>query len=262
MDFVINGYNKVFYEKADPRVKDWFLLTSPMPVFFICLLYLAIIKIILPKYMKNRPAYSLKTVIKWYNIVQIVANAIVVWGILTSGWTTTYHLGCLLPDYSNDPIALRMLFYLWCTIILKLIELIETCFFILRKRERQASFLHVYHHITTVWVIWSCTKYVGGGMTTFTPLLNNSVHVIMYSYYLGAAEGGPKLRQILTRWKKWLTVIQMLQFTFMFVHGCQVFLPSCPAPKGITYIYFPNLVVIFYLFSGFYEDNYKKVKSK
>lgn len=82
--------------------------------------------------------------------------------LATSGWTTTYHFGCMLPDYSDAPEALRMLRFMWWTVVLKLLELFETCFFILRKRDRQASFLHVYHHIGTLVVVWSGCKYVGG----------------------------------------------------------------------------------------------------
>lgn len=81
---------------------------------------------------------------------------------MTSGWTTTYHFGCMLPDYSTNPEALRMLRFLWWTIVLKLLELTETIFFILRKKESQASFLHVYHHCSSFVIIWAGTKYVGG----------------------------------------------------------------------------------------------------
>ncbi|KPJ10437.1 Elongation of very long chain fatty acids protein 7 [Papilio machaon] len=162
MDMIANAYNTVFYKRADPRVSEWPLMTSPWPLVFIIASYLTLIKLILPVYMRKHAPYELKTIIKWYNIVQIVANAIVTWGIMTSGWTTTYHFGCMLPDYSMNPEALRMLRYMWWTIILKLMELLETVFFLLRKKERQASFLHIYHHVSTLVIIWSATKYVGG----------------------------------------------------------------------------------------------------
>ncbi|CAG5043111.1 unnamed protein product [Parnassius apollo] len=162
MDTLAATYDTLLYKRADPRVKHWFLMTSPWPLISIIAGYLTLIKIILPKYMRNRPPYELKIVIKWYNIVQIVANAIVAWGILTSGWTTTYHFGCMLPDYSMNPEAVRMLRFMWWTIILKSMELIETTFFLLRKKERQASFLHIYHHVSSLIIIWLGTKYVGG----------------------------------------------------------------------------------------------------
>ncbi|RZC39679.1 ELO domain containing protein, partial [Asbolus verrucosus] len=59
--------------------------------------------------MKNRKPYSLKTVLLYYNIFQILSCATLIYGMLTSGWLTTYSLGCQPVDYSNNPEALRML---------------------------------------------------------------------------------------------------------------------------------------------------------
>ncbi|XP_050550876.1 elongation of very long chain fatty acids protein [Spodoptera frugiperda] len=258
MDSIRRAYDIVFYERADQRVKDWALMTSPKPLAAIIATYLITIKLILPAYMKNRRPYELRSIIKWYNVVQIVSNAVVTWGIMTSGWTTTYHFGCMLPDYSMNPEALRMLRFLWWTIMLKLLELFETAFFILRKKDRQASFLHVYHHVSTLIIVWSALKYVGGGITSFSPMINNAVHVIMYSYYLLSAEGSPKMKAILIKYKKWLTIMQMIQFTFMLVYSAQVFLPSCPAPLGITILYFPNVIFVYYMFYDFFRQNYLK----
>ncbi|CAH2089811.1 unnamed protein product [Euphydryas editha] len=161
MEIISRAYNTVFYERADPRVSDWLLMASPKPLAIIIVSYLILIKFLLPKYMRNRKAYELRSVIKWYNVLQIISNTVITWGIMTSGWTTTYHFGCMLPDYSMNPEALRMLRFLWWTLIIKLIELLETTFFFLRKKEKQASFLHIYHHVSTLIIIWSGVKYVG-----------------------------------------------------------------------------------------------------
>ncbi|KAF9422344.1 hypothetical protein HW555_001934 [Spodoptera exigua] len=97
-----------------------------------------------------------------------------------------------------------------------------------------------------------------GGITSFSPMINNAVHVIMYSYYLLSAEGSPKMKAILIKYKKWLTIMQMIQFTFMLVYSAQVFLPSCPAPLGITILYFPNVIFVYYMFYNFFRQNYLK----
>ncbi|XP_049877032.1 elongation of very long chain fatty acids protein [Pectinophora gossypiella] len=262
MDLIARAYDVVFFERADPRVKDWLLMQSPVPLAVIIVSYLALIKLILPAYMRDRKPYDLRSIIKWYNVLQIVANAVVTWGIMTSGWTTTYHFGCLLPDYSTNPEAMRMLRFMWWTIIIKLMELSETVFFILRKKDRQASFLHIYHHVTTLMIVWCGTKYVGGGMTSFPPMLNNGVHVIMYSYYLLSSEGTPKVKAFLAKYKMWITVIQMIQFNVMLIHGGQVYLPSCPAPIGITPLYFSTVIFVYYMFYDFFKQNYVNKKRK
>ncbi|XP_050682698.1 elongation of very long chain fatty acids protein [Leptidea sinapis] len=259
MDTIRRAYRILFYDRADPRVKDWLLMTSPWPLFWIIATYLCLVKLVLPPYMANRRPYHLRSIIRWYNVLQIVANAVVTYGILTSGWTTTYaSYGCILPDFSDNPEALRMLRFLWWTIILKMLELLETVFFLLRKKERQASFLHVYHHVSTLIIIWSAVKYVGGGLTSFPAMLNNTVHVIMYSYYLLSAEGSPTVKAFLIRYKKWLTILQMVQFTIFLVYCAPVFLPSCPAPIGIAYLYFPNVIFVYYMFYEFFKNNYIK----
>lgn len=82
--------------------------------------------------------------------------------LLTSGWTTTLHLRCLMPDYSNDPEPVLMANWMWWAMFLKIPELMETVFFVLRKKNNQASFLHVYHHIINFSVMWIAVKYVAG----------------------------------------------------------------------------------------------------
>jgi elongation of very long chain fatty acids protein 7 len=46
--------------------------------------------------------------------------------------------------------------------MIKIIDLIETIFFCLRKKAGQVSFLHVYHHISTLLFTWISCKYAGG----------------------------------------------------------------------------------------------------
>ncbi|XP_031765778.1 elongation of very long chain fatty acids protein [Galleria mellonella] len=256
MEAIYRIYNEIFNENADPRCKDWLLMSSPWPVMAIIAVYLVIIKLILPMHMRGRKPYDLRVVIMWYNILQIVANSIVAWGILTSGWTTTYHFGCMLPDYSMNPEALRMLSFLWWTLFIKIFEMMETMFYILRKKYRQASFLHIYHHISTFTFVWMAVKYVGGGITSFSPMLNSAVHVIMYSYYLLSAVGSPSTKAFLAKYKKWLTMFQMIQFTVILVFSLQIFLPSCPAPLGVGVFYIVNVVFVYYMFYNFYMNNY------
>lgn len=56
-------------------------MTSPKPLAAIIAAYLVIIKLVLPSYMKDRSPYELRSLIKWYNVVQIIANAVVTWGV-------------------------------------------------------------------------------------------------------------------------------------------------------------------------------------
>lgn len=70
---------------------------------------------------------------------------------------------CHTVDYrSTNPDAMKILHFTYITFWLKLVELIETVLFVLRKKENQISKLHVYHHTSTAMLTWIMVKYIGG----------------------------------------------------------------------------------------------------
>jgi len=81
-------------------------------------------------------------------------------------------------------------------------------FFVLRKKDSQVTFLHLYHHSLTPLETWICVKFIAGGHGTLGNLINNAVHVIMYAYYMLAAMG-PEYQKYLW-WKKHLTTVQLV----------------------------------------------------
>ena len=95
------------------------------------------------------------------------------------------------------------------TYILKIIDLVETVVFVLRKKHNQVSLLHVYHHISTVLVIYVCLKYFAGGMLSMQVVINSSVHVMMYTYYL-LASLGPSWQSFLSSVKPYITQVQIV----------------------------------------------------
>lgn len=96
----------------------------------------------------------------------------------------------------------------WWFQILKIVELSDTIFFVLRKKFTHISILHVVHHSLVAWGVWIGLKFGGGGHNAFFPLINCAVHMIMYAYYCLAALG-PKVRPYLW-WKRYLTILQMV----------------------------------------------------
>jgi len=53
---------------------------------------------------------------------------------------------------------------IWWFYISKLLELLDTVIFILRKKYSQVSFLHVFHHASMFSLWWIGVKWVAGGM--------------------------------------------------------------------------------------------------
>lgn len=71
---------------------------------------------------------------------------------------------------------------MWLYFLLKLLDLLETIFFVLRKKQNQVTFLHVYHHVGMVMGTWGATKYLPGGHVTFLGIyhkLKNLIYTIV-----------------------------------------------------------------------------------
>jgi elongation of very long chain fatty acids protein 7 len=92
----------------------------------------------------------------------------------------------------------------------KISELLDTVFFVIRKKERQITFLHMYHHTVMPMISWGATKYYPGGHGTLIGVINSFVHIIMYTYYMLAAMG-PQYQKFLF-WKRHITTLQMVSF--------------------------------------------------
>lgn len=167
----------------------------------------------------------------------------------------------------------------WLYYIAKISELLDTVFFVLRKKERQISFLHLYHHTLMPVCAFIGVKYFAGGHGTLLGFINSFIHIIMYAYYLLSAMG-PKVQKYLW-WKKYITILQIVsdagsfgsfgslysmnfvflqvQFLIIFVHTLQIqFQPNCNFPKSIAALLTFNAGLFTYMFSSFYVHNYKK----
>lgn len=99
--------------------------------------------------------------------------------------------------------------------LLKVVDLMDTVFFVLRKKDKQISFLHLYHHTGMVILTWNATKFYPGGHSVFTGFINSIIHVVMYSYYLVSAFQ-PQYKNNIW-WKKYITQMQIVSIN-QFYH--------------------------------------------
>ncbi|KAL6255997.1 hypothetical protein P5V15_013232 [Pogonomyrmex californicus] len=257
---IMDIYYYLVNDISDPRVSDWPLMSNPLVVTSISIVYLSFVLYLGPLYMKTRKPYALVKIMICYNISVASANAIIFYGILTSGYTTHLSAGCEPFVISNDSMSLSMARWVWWVLMLKIVELADTVIFILRKKYNQISFLHVYHHTVTLFLAWISCKYAPGGMWTFIMLPNCAVHVVMYIYYFCACLG-PKMQKIITPWKKHVTRLQLIQFVIMVVHTFQALLPSCePTRKPLAYIYISQVAFMLYMFLDYYRKSYLRKK--
>ncbi|XP_064071147.1 very long chain fatty acid elongase 7-like [Vanessa tameamea] len=251
------GYDFLFDELADPRTKNWFLIAKPFQCIFILAVYLMFVLKWGPRFMKNRPSYNIDTIMILYNAIQVICCGYIFVAGIIAAWGWKYKLFCEPIDYSNSKSALEIASITYYYFLLKILDLMDTVFFVLRKKYNQISFLHIYHHTGMVILIWGATTYLPGGHGTLVGIINSFVHTVMYSYYL-ISVAMPKTKELL--WiKKHVTQIQILQFFLCVVHmGSIAFMPDCEYPRWTAAIFLPQNLFILILFMDFYIKTYIK----
>lgn len=254
-------FHSYLQSRTDPRVRDYPLMQSPVEMTSILLAYVFFSLYVGPRLMANRKAFHLNTAMIVYNISMVLMNGYIVYEFMMSGWATTFTWRCDLIDTSSSPQAFRMIRAAWLFYFSKYIELLDTVFFVLRKKQTQITFLHVFHHSFMPWTWWwGITLTPAGGMGSFHAMVNATVHIIMYSYY-GLSAAGPRFQKYLW-WKKHMTAIQLTQFVLVSLHISQYyFMEKCDyqVPLWIHLIWIYG-VFFFLLFSNFWIQAYMKGK--
>ncbi|PRD26238.1 UNVERIFIED_CONTAM: Elongation of very long chain fatty acids protein 4, partial [Trichonephila clavipes] len=96
--------------------------------------------------------------------------------------------------------------------LLKFLDLLDTVFFVLRKKYNQVTFLHVVHHAGFCFMLSAFFPHAYKAVAFYALLAflaNAAIHVIMYTYY-GLAAFGPSMQKYLW-WKKYLTILQIVR---------------------------------------------------
>ncbi|CAH4008659.1 elongation of very long chain fatty acids protein 7-like [Pieris brassicae] len=236
-------------------VDSWFMMSSPMPILAVVVSYLFFLKIG-TRLMKNRTPLQLTTIVSYYNAGQVVLATVLCIKVfkLNLFKDGIVYAGCRYPSNTQNPLLLDLG---WWYFFAKFTELLDTVFFVLRKKDKQVTFLHVYHHVVMALYSWSYLKFAAGGEGAVLALLNSAVHIVMYSYYFLSGLG-PKFQKYLW-WKKYVTKMQLSQFVLMLVYCIWTyFSPQCQYAAGFTYFISFNVIVFLLLFVNFYSKSYKK----
>ncbi|XP_077018199.1 very long chain fatty acid elongase 5 isoform X2 [Tamandua tetradactyla] len=176
------------------------------------------------------------------------------WQLVTGVWEGKYNFFCQ-GTRSGGEADMKIIRVLWWYYFSKLIEFMDTFFFILRKNNHQITVLHVYHHATMLNIWWFVMNWVPCGHSYFGATLNSFIHVLMYSYY--GLSSVPSMRPYLW-WKKYITQGQLLQFVLTIIQTtCGVIWP-CAFPLGWLYFQIGYMISLIALFTNFYIQTYNK----
>merc|ERR1719238_595689 len=204
--------------------------------------------------MRDRPAFSLKGPMIFYNLVVATSNAWMFYGLVSELLAHDYKLICNEVDYSER--GTRVAFFVYCYYMSKLIDFSDTAFMVLRRKFDQASFLHVYHHVAMFFIWWFAVKFCAGGDGIAGPVFNTFVHAVMYTYYLGTSLG------VTIPGKRYLTQLQMTQLFCVTMHSVLVIVLDCKYPHWTQYAQIAFLMSLLYLFWQFYKGAYKGKSGK
>lgn len=149
-----------FFLSKDYIVDSYEFLKTPFPLVTLLTVYLWIVLKVAPAYMKSRKPFNISAVIQFYNVFQVVACAYFVAKFHELGFSFRNTWKCVddLKVGREEETFVQM----WWFLMLRTLELIETIFFILRKKQNQVSALHLYHHISTIVLLWLYFKYSAG----------------------------------------------------------------------------------------------------
>lgn len=250
--YLWDGY-KLALTKADERVAGWMLMSAYWPTLAITAAYILAV-VIGPKLMQNRQPFQFRWTLFFYNLLLVIINLHICLKLFITTWKLNYSYSCQEVNYGDDPDELKIAEALWWYYFSKMIEFLDTVFFILRKKVNQVSFLHVYHHATMFPLWWIGIKWVAGGQAFFGAMINSFIHVIMYTYY-GVAALGPEYQKYLW-WKKYLTIIQLVQFVAGITHAIQSLYVRCPFPLWMQWLLIVYGLTILGLFLNFYFRAY------
>ncbi|GFT41551.1 elongation of very long chain fatty acids protein 7 [Nephila pilipes] len=211
--------NAVYNFFTDYDVKKKVLIENPYLPISIIIIYILFVTRIGPFVMKFREPFKLKEILLIYNFLQVVVNTYICFEIFTLLYKKSNKLCNVRYNPELPEILKEFMRVAWCLYITKFVDLFDTVFFVLRKKQTHVTFLHVFHHSgICLLVLWfmSHIQYLAGAYCAFAMGLNAGIHVIMYTYY-GISSFGPSMQKYLW-WKQYLTILQIGQLCIIFLY--------------------------------------------
>ncbi|RWS05867.1 elongation of very long chain fatty acids protein-like protein [Dinothrombium tinctorium] len=256
-------YYDLWQSVGDPRINQMPLMDGgPWTTLSIVIAYVYFVKILGPELMEKRPPFDLKRIIFCYNILMVIINGVF---FVLAAYITNFGYNTWIchnvEAHLDDPKWQVNLFLGWLYFCSKFIDLLDTIFFVLRKKYNQVSALHVIHHSLVPLNVWMGLKYVPSESAAFMPYINSFIHCVMYSYY-ALSTLGPAVRPYLW-WKKYLTTMQIIQIALVGFHCLYIAsIPACKLPKIVFLIAFPQTILVLAMFCSFFIKSYIKGSSE
>ena len=291
LNYLLTDY---WNQYGDPRIIHLPLMSSAKPLATLLLVYLIFVLWLGPYWlMANRAPFSLRPLMIIYNLFMSCMNLYFFFAILYHhnfgldmftqltfpSFTTTKGEG------SEEEIdsSLKTIFYLHHRYMLsKFVDLVDTIFFVLRKKQSQITWLHVYHHFSVPIQAWTYFRLCGNSSIVLPfGVINSFVHTIMYAYYCLAAWLQASSRIVTSKlsyshrlydnrdsalskthyhaylwWKRYLTQLQICQFVAIFLYNLYFLCYQNGYPLFFVYNSLVQTALYTFLFTRFYLRTY------
>jgi elongation of very long chain fatty acids protein 4 len=200
---------------------------------------------------KKEPILLLAAV---YNLAQVLLCSYMMYAAINEYIRSGYRLIC----NKFDPSKTGMASVLWIFYVSKAFDFMDTFFIVIRRKWRQLSFLHLYHHFSIFLVYWLNTSAGYDGDIYYTIVVNSFIHFVMYSYYEATTFNITVPRPL----KKMVTSMQRFQFVTMNIQAIYILVMGCSYPTRITWFYLLYIISLFALFTQFSTQEYREERPR
>ncbi|XP_014272620.1 very long chain fatty acid elongase 1 [Halyomorpha halys] len=228
--------------------------------------YIAFCKFFGPWLMKDREPFSLRIPMLIYTIGQILMNSYLSYmcysllGIeMYSFWSNV----CYPVTSANMCTNVADEVYSVCFFfaVNKAIDLLDTVFFILRKKTDQVTTPHVFHHIT-IFGATVLTENLNEIEEVLIKMicLNSTLHVILHFYYLlcGINHSSDQKYHYLKKYMSMMLILEMVILLIILV----LYSFTCHYLTAFLVIWVSEFGILFCLFSNYYRTTYMKKNKK
>jgi len=210
------------------------------------------------EFMKDRKRFELNWLVAIHNFFLSALSLVMFCGVsyhVFYIWlTSTDAWNDLLCDSKHRLVNTPYNLWTYVFYLSKFYELFDTVIIVLKKRP--LIFLHVYHHIITMVLVYVMMDDLVA-VRWLPTIANCAVHVPMYYYYAMSAMG------VSLWWKKYVTKMQILQFVIDVVGinaGAYYYLSGTKCSSSTESWLFGQAIIFSFLvlFINFYRKTYNR----
>lgn len=169
-----------FYNHADERIRDKFLMGSPYKIVLIYLCYIAFVTKILPKFMKNQEPIDYNKYSFYHNLI-IYARSCYFVSKMSYLWFYQYSWTCQTCDRSNSWLSDFEMQLAHEFVISKFIYTFQSVVIEMSKKSDEYTTYVWIHHSHLPVMMWVSANYYPGGHSLFIYYVNVLEHFVQLS---------------------------------------------------------------------------------